>query len=248
MTDWLDEQPRSIAQLLVYCQTAWGKELSKWTVMRILKAAGYVWKRMRHSLKSKRNQVAFQAFAQQLRYWKIAEDRGWLDLYFFDESGFNLVPYIPYAWQKKGQHIELFPDKSKCHHTVLGLLNRAMDFHAVMVKGCPNSEIVIACMDQFCLDIRTKAHAPAKTIVVMDNNPTHRSKKFQERIQHWRQQGLFIAHLPAYSPELNLIENLWRFIKYDWLPWSAYLNENSLVNELADILDNIGSKYRITFA
>lgn len=247
MIDWLTEHPRSLTQLLAYCQEEYGKTISRWTAQRILKASGLVWKRIRHSLKSKRDQAAFQAFAQQLRYWKIAEDRGVVDLYFFDESGFNLTPYIPYAWQKKGQHIELFPDNRRSHHTVLGFMNRAVDFHASIVKGAPNSEVVIACIDQFCKELRNKAEARAKTIVVMDNNPTHRSKKFQERIPQWKQQGLFIVYLPPYSPELNLIEILWRFIKYKWLPWSAYLNENSLVNELVNILENIGTQYRITF-
>lgn len=35
-------------------------------------------------------------------------------------------------------------------------------------------------------------------------------------------RGLFIYYLPPYSPELNLIEILWSFIKYAWLPFNAY--------------------------
>jgi len=34
--------------------------------------------------------------------------------------------------------------------------------------------------------------------------------------------------LPPYSPELNLIEILWRKIKYQWLPLRAYLSFNHL--------------------
>lgn len=213
----------------------------------MVKAAGYVFKRIRHSLKQKRDQEAFDAFAQQLHYWKIAEDRGLVDLYFFDESGFNLVPYIPYAWQRKGQGIELFANNQRSHHSVLGFVNRALDFHPAIIKGSPNSEIVIACMNQFCAEIRSRDKTKGKTIVVMDNNPTHRSKKFREQIPHWRQQGLYVAFLPPYSPELNLIEILWRFIKYKWIPFKAYLDESSLVNELIEVLENIGTKYRISF-
>jgi transposase len=35
-------------------------------------------------------------------------------------------------------------------------------------------------------------------------------------------QGLYLLFLPPYCPELNLIEILWRKIKYEWLPVSAY--------------------------
>jgi len=37
-------------------------------------------------------------------------------------------------------------------------------------------------------------------------------------------KGLIIRSLPTYCLELNLIEILWRFIKYDWRTESAYLS------------------------
>ena len=54
--------------------------------------------------------------------------------------------------------------------------------------------------------------------------------------------------LPPYSPELNLIEILWRKIKYEWLPLDAYQDFKTLPASLFDVLKRIGSKYRITFA
>ena len=54
--------------------------------------------------------------------------------------------------------------------------------------------------------------------------------------------------LPPYCPELNLIEILWRKIKYEWLPLDAYQNFKTLTAALFAVLKGIGSKYRITFA
>jgi len=55
--------------------------------------------------------------------------------------------------------------------------------------------------------------------------------------------------LPVYSPELNLIEILWRKIKYEWLPFSAYKGMSWLRNSLNKILKDFGSeKYHIKFA
>ncbi len=59
--------------------------------------------------------------------------------------------------------------------------------------------------------------------------------------------GHALHWLPPYSPELNLIEILWRKIKYEWLPPRAYLGFNHLQSELQSILDQFGSKYTITF-
>ena len=64
----------------------------------------------------------------------------------------------------------------------------------------------------------------------------------------WKERGLIVKYLPTYSPELNLIEIVWRFIKYQWLPLSAYFSFNNLKLGLQNVLDAIGSKYLITFA
>lgn len=49
------------------------------------------------------------------------------------------------------------------------------------------------------------------------------------------------------SPELNLIEILWRFIKYHWLPFSAYMSFPCLVQAVEDILTRFGTDFTINF-
>jgi transposase len=63
-----------------------------------------------------------------------------------------------------------------------------------------------------------------------------------------KRKGLEIFFLPTYSPQLNLIEILWRFIKYQWLEISAYESYSALVEAVEDILTNFGTKYTINFA
>ena len=53
---------------------------------------------------------------------------------------------------------------------------------------------------------------------------------------------------PPYAPELNRIEILWRFIKYRWLPFTAYGSYEKLKEAAEEILANFGGKYHITFA
>ncbi len=48
----------------------------------------------------------------------------------------------------------------------------------------------------------------------MDQASIHTSDKMMEKIEEWEKKNLEIFWLPTYSPELNLIEILWRFIKY----------------------------------
>ena len=62
-----------------------------------------------------------------------------------------------------------------------------------------------------------------KTAVISNNSPIHKSKKIMAKIKEWGENDLLIFFLPPYSPELNLIEILWRRIKYQWLPFEAYI-------------------------
>ena len=96
--------------------------------------------------------------------------------------------------------------------------------------------------------LRNLAKRLKKTIVVIDNASVHTSEEFEECLPRWKKKGLIIKYLSTYSPELNLIEILWRNIKYTWLPFSAYQCLNALREALENILKNFGSKYQITFA
>ncbi|GGW46367.1 hypothetical protein GCM10007158_04070 [Vreelandella hamiltonii] len=54
--------------------------------------------------------------------------------------------------------------------------------------------------------------------------------------------GLLIGLL-----ELNLIEILWRQMKYAWLPLSAYLSFDNLCDEVHRLLDGYGTECAIKF-
>jgi transposase len=53
-----------------------------------------------------------------------------------------------------------------------------------------------------------------KTIVILDNSPIHKSKKFIAKIEKWKEKDVLVYFLPSYSSELNLIEIQWLRIKY----------------------------------
>lgn len=87
-----------------------------------------------------------------------------------------------------------------------------------------------------------------KTFILIDNAPMHRSKAFVEKISEWGRKGMFIIFNCPYSPELNIIEILWRKIKYEWMPFSAYESYKKLERELCNILKNVGTEFFVNFA
>src|SRR6516164_6328549 len=85
-----------------------------------------------------------------------------------------------------------------------------------MIEGKVDTSVIVECFEQFSQQINKK------TYVLLDNGPLHRSQECIEQMPKWVQKGLIIKYLPPYAPELNLIEILWRFMQYSWLPFSVY--------------------------
>ena len=165
-----------------------------------------------------------------------------IDLFYFDQSGFSLKSNIPYAWQKKGEEISIKTSRSQ-NITVSGFISSdGQKLIKSMTVKSVTSEIVIKIFDDFASQIK------GKTYVVLDNASIHTSRLFTSKIEEWKKIGLNIIYLPPYSPQLNKIEILWRFIKYQWIGISAYLSVKNLKDKLNYIFDNFGSEYTINFA
>ena len=238
---YIKPQPQSLTGVVKRFADTTDKRLSLSSLKRLAKKARLRWKRVRKSLKSLRDPEAFAKAKRALEALQKQEDQGQIALYYFAEAGFALDPTIPYAWQEPKSVIEL-PARKYGRINVLGFMNRQNDLHPFMFEGSIHTGVVIACFDAFCQTLTQK------TVVVMDNASIHRSEAFEDRIPYWKKQGLIIKYLPPYSPELNLIEILWRRIKYTWLPFSAYACLNALSEALETILSHVGSEYQITFA
>ena len=238
---YIAEDPRCLKQVVERLSQHTAKRLSISSLKRLAKKARLRWKRVRKSLKSLRDPKEFAKCQRDLEALQQQEDQGKIDLYYFDESGFTLQPYIPYAWQESGSVVEI-PALKSGRFNVLGFMNRKNDLHPFIFEHSVDSSVVIACFKDFSKTIKRK------TVVVIDNASIHRSEEFAEYIPRWKKKGLFIKYLTPYAPELNLIEILWRRIKYAWLPFSAYQGMNTLREALENVLKDFGSKYQITFA
>jgi transposase len=101
---------------------------------------------------------------------------------------------------------------------------------------------MVACIDEFCKTIKKN------TVLVMDNASIHTANKIQDKIKEWDSKGLKIFFLPTYSPQLNLIEILWRRIKYKWLQSHDYQDWKTFVTAVENLIKEFGQQYIINFA
>lgn len=82
-----------------------------------------------------------------------------------------------------------------------------------------NSEMFIALVEDFIAQ-----NVKQKTILVLDKASTYTSQAVKEKIRDWQKQNLWIQFLPSYSPELNLIEIVWKQMKHHWIAVSDWLS------------------------
>ncbi|MDJ0716694.1 MAG: transposase [Prochloraceae cyanobacterium] len=124
---------------------------------------------------------------------------------------------------------------------VLGLMNCKLDIDYEIIAEKVDSETIINFFDKFSNNLKKK------TVVVMDRASIHTSDAIMEKLEKWSQKNLEIFWLPTYSPKLNSIEILGKFIKYEWIEVDAYNSWKTLMKYLKKVLDNLGSKYVINF-
>jgi transposase len=218
------------------------KDISYHQLKRFIKEKlHYSWRRLRKWLKPKQDPVEYQRLYDLLQKLKKLEKDGYLDLFYGDQSSFSMNPNVPYGWQEKGNSIKIVPSK-ETPINIFGLMSKNNELEAYECTGSMTSSVVIAFIDDF-LESRK-----GRTAIVLDNAPIHKSDEFKEAMKRWEEQDLFIFFLPTYSPHLNIIETLWRKIKYEWLKPNDYLNCDTLSNAVTNILCKFGHQFSINFA
>jgi transposase len=238
----LGDECRSVKKIVTALEDQRGKKVSPSTVKRVIKKE-HVWKRIRKSLKPKRDEEKFRRAQERIEALDRRRRAGEIEIFYFDGSGFDLTPSVPYAWQPKGERTEVPAAKSR-RINVLAFMNKDSECVPFTFECSIDSDAVIACFDSFC----EKTDSSKKNFVLIDNAPVHRSKKFLSRLRKWHENGVYPKFLPKYSPELNLIEILWQKMKYEWLPFAAYTSFNMLKTWIDEILLNLGSQYIIDFS
>lgn len=238
--EWAKQFPKNIKKIGALIKEEFGISVSEKTIQRLLKRLGLSWLRIQKKPKGEPDEKELKEKNEALSELKRQAAQGVIDLRYFDESGFCLIPYVPYAWQEKSGSIQVATQNSR-KLNVLGFLNKENNLRAYTIEGTVNSEVVIACMDDFCKSLTQK------TVVVIDNASFHQSEVIKAKIPQWKEKGLELFYLPRYSPQLNVIEILWRKMKYEWIEFSAYLSFEHLVEYVEKVLRNFGDEYQINF-
>jgi len=159
-------------------------------------------------------------------YWKILTQKEDESLYFLDAAGFQHNTRLDYGWMKKGEEKELPSNSGRKKINVNGVYNpKTHDVITVNQETNINTDSNIALIEKV---IRSDL-GKRKITFILDNARMNHSKKLKEFIST-QDIEIVLWHLPTYSPNLNLIERLWRYSKKKLLSnkyYSSYMDFKS---------------------
>jgi hypothetical protein len=94
-----------------------------------------------------------------------------------------------------------------------------------------------------CELLQALADQPSNTPItlVMDNARYQRCALVQEKA---KALGIELLFLPSYSPNLNLIERVWKFVKAECLGGKHYENFEQFQQGINDCVNKLSSKYK----
>ncbi|MCU0535341.1 MAG: IS630 family transposase [Hydrococcus sp. Prado102] len=145
---WVKAEPKSLKKVVIKIQKEWGIGVSQETLKRIIKKFNMLWKRMKRGINKTPAEWELEFKIPRILELKEQDKKGEIDLRYLDESGFSLMPCLPYAWQEKGSTITLKSCQSK-RINVLGLMNRKNDLFYEIHSEAINSQMVIEFLDKF---------------------------------------------------------------------------------------------------
>lgn len=147
-----------------------------------------------------------------------------------------MKPHLTKGWFKKGSKPIIKTIYGKKRISVFGALSDK-DFSAQMTEEKCNWKTYL----QFLKSLIRKY---GKVLIVIDGAKYHFEKKNVQRFYGEKKEVLKVIQLPAYSPELNPIEQSWKKVK-KWIATSLWATEEEFEMRIAEALGNKNFRTRL---
>ena len=222
---------QSSSQACAYVERRLGKVYTENGMTLLLKRLGFSYK------KPKPAPCKVDIFAQTnflINYYKkmmtLKEDES---VYFVDASGFQHNAKLDYGWIRKGRNKEIKTNSGRDKINVNGAYNpKTHEVITVNQKENMNTESNIALIKKIIECNRWKN----EITLFVDNAKMNKSKKLKEFIKNQKIR-ITLIYLPPYSPNLNLIERLWRLSKKKLLSNKYYASFMTFRIAIEDFFD-----------
>ena len=198
----------TLKKVVAWIQGHCGQPVSKNTIRTLLHAAGFSWKKCKKLL-AKARPEARQAYLVQWSHLWLQMCQGHARIIYIDQAHIHQDLDLGYSWSRKGvpQWVRSSAPGLKAKLNWYGAYDFTQGQCWLWQNGRCHSDNTVAFLQQLATWLQA---AEPYIYIVLDGAPWHRSKKVAAAAQ---QLGFTLVQLPAYSPDLNPIEGLWKWLR-----------------------------------
>ena len=220
----------SSATIIEYVKQTYGIEFSGSGMVHFLERIGFVYKKTK-LVPGKANIQKQEQFIEEYHQFR-AQMSSNDELLFIDGTHPQHNPVSSYAWILKGQDKEVPTNTGRKRININGAIN-IDNYHAIVREDDRiNAQSTIELFKQI-----EDAYPTAETIyVIADNARYYHARLVSEYLETSRIQFKF---LPSYSPNLNLIERLWKFLKKKIINNCYYESYDIFKKTVMEFFENI---------
>lgn len=162
--------------------------------------------------------------------------KGECHLLFLDAAHFILQPFICALWCVTRLFIKAAAGRNRIN--VLGAVN-ALTKEVITMSNTTyiNAETIVEFLHQL-----KKQYSDLPLKIVLDNARYQHCKMVEEEAN---QLGITLLFLPSYSPNLNIIERLWKFTKKKILYAKYYQSPMKFHHAITEFFQTINPKYNV---
>lgn len=213
-----------------------GLKLSESQVRRIMKKMGMSLKKC-SSIPAKADpQLQFDFYRDEMKPRLEEASRGERKVFFVDAAHFVLGAFLGMVWCFVRPFIKTSPGRQR--YNVLG----AVDSHSKEIISIKNTGYINALTVCELIEKIRSLYAEGPITLILDNARYQRCKAVMQKADELKVELLF---LPPYSPNLNLIERLWKLVKKRCLANRYYENFDKFKNAIDHCLDKLSNEDKV---
>jgi transposase len=218
----------------VWIKASQNRSVCRNTVRKLIRNGRLSWKKCKKLL-GKRNP---QKRADHMKKFHELYDRmirGEIQLVFVDESHFHRDMDLGYTWGRVGKRVWRISDCPPLSDRInwYGAFNFGEGQSLIWNEGNCDKEHTAMFLE------RLKTWLPAdgsRIVVIWDGAPWHRAKSVQTKADAL---GIELIPLPGYSPDLNPIEGLWKWMREDVTQLCCHSSIRGLFDDCKDFIERV---------
>lgn len=226
----------TLKKLRGWIKQVFGRDVSRRALTKLLKAQRLSWKKCQKVLK-KADPAQRAAFMQAFQATFAQLCREEIRLLYIDESHFHRDMDLGYTWAETGKPAWRLSDCPRLQERIdwYGAYDFSQGQCFIWNEGGCNGEHTVKFL-QHLSDWLKPVTAPV--IIIWDGATCHRAKIVQAAVV---ELGFTLLPLPGYSPDLNPIEGLWKWMREELTQNHCYATLRALFDACKAFIDRINA-------